>query len=238
MPTTTPARLVAATCLVATALLSAVSVLLQPEFTADPAGRLAAMHDSGTTGTISLLTFVVSQLPFLVAVVAIALLGRPGSPRLAVAGGVLATIGGFGHAVFGGVGLAYLAMSSDVADRANLAEVITRVESGPALAFMASGMLGTVLGLLLLGTALFRSRAVPRWVPLSLWAFLAMEFGSATSPSGRHLPQGCSTSLPSVGLPCSWCAATARPCSRVTSPPRPSPRCAEVAHRQWPSCSP
>ena len=177
MPTTTPARLVAATCLVATALLSTVSVLLQPEFTADPAGRLAAMHDSGTTGTISLLTFVMAQLPFLVAVVAIALLGRPGSPRLAVAGGVLATIGGFGHAVFGGVGLAYLAMSSDVADRANLAEVITRVESGPALAFMASGMLGTVLGLLLLGTALFRSRAVPRWVPLSLWAFLAMEFG-------------------------------------------------------------
>ena len=151
-------------------------MLLQPEFTADPADRLAAMHDSGTAGTISLLTFVVSQLPFLVAVVAITLLARAGSPRVAVAGGVLATIGGFGHAVFGGIGLAYLAMSSDVANRAALADVITRVESGPALAFMASGMLGTVLGLLLLGTALFRSRAVPRWVPLSLWAFLAMEF--------------------------------------------------------------
>ena len=175
MPTT-PARLVAATCLVATALLSTVSVLLQPEFTAGPADRLAAMHDSGTAGTISLLAFVVSQLPFLVAVVAIALMTRAASPRFAVAGGALAMIGGFGHAVFGGVGLAYLAMSSDVADRAAMAEVITRIESGPALVFMASGMLGTVLGMLLLGTALFRSRAVPRWVPLSLWAFLAMEF--------------------------------------------------------------
>ena len=175
MPTTS-ARLVAATCLVATALLSTVSVLLQPEFAADPADRLAAMDESGTSGTISLLTFVFAQLPFLVAVVAIALLARAASPRLSVAGGVLATIGGFGHAVFGGIALAYLAMSSDVADRAVLAEVVTRVESGPALVFMASGLLGTVIGLILLGIALFWSHVVPRWIPLSLWAFLVMEF--------------------------------------------------------------
>jgi hypothetical protein len=175
MPTT-PARLVAATSLVATALLSVVSVLLQPEFTADPAERLAAIDAAGTPGTVSLLAFVLAQLPFLVAVVAVALLARAGAPRLSAAGGALAVIGGFGHAVFGGVGLTYLAMATDTTDRAPLAEVVTRVESGPAVVFMASGMLGTVIGLVLLGIALFRARVTPRWIPVALWAFLVTEF--------------------------------------------------------------
>ena len=174
--TATPARLFAATCLVATALLSVVSMLLQPEFSADPAERLAAIDAAGASGAISLLTFVLAQLPFMVAVVAIAMLARPRAPRLSVAGGTLAVIGGFGHAVFGGIGLAYLAMSSDAADRAALAEVVTRVESGPAVIFMAAGLLGTVLGLVLLGIALFRSRVVPRWIPVALWAFIVTEF--------------------------------------------------------------
>jgi hypothetical protein len=173
---TTPARLLAATSLVAAALLSAVSVALQPEFAADPAARLAAIAAAGTSATVSLLAFAVSQLPFLVAVVAIARLAHAGAPRLAATGGALATVGGFGHAVFGGIGLSYLAMSVDAGDRAVFADAVTRVESGPALVFMAGGMLGTVLGLVLLGVALFRSRVVPRWIPVALWAFLVTEF--------------------------------------------------------------
>ncbi len=173
---TPPARLVAATCLVVTALLSTASMMLEPEFVADPADRLAAIDRSGATGTISLLAFVLAQLPFLVAVMAIAHLARTGSPRLAAAGGALAVIGGFGHAVFGGIGLAYLAMSADVANRAAMAEVTTRIEGGPAVVFMASGLLGTVIGLVLLGIALLRSGAVARWIPWALWAFLVMEF--------------------------------------------------------------
>jgi len=174
--TATPARLFAATCLVVTALLSVLSMLLQPEFSADPAGRLAAIDAAGTAGEVSLLTFVLSQLPFMIAAVAIALLAGTRAPRLAVAGGALAVVGGFGHAVFGGIGLAYLAMSSDAANRAALADVVTRVESGPALIFMAAGMLGTVIGLVLLGIALFRSRVVARWIPFALWAFIVTEF--------------------------------------------------------------
>ena len=64
-------------------------------------------------GVVSLLAFVLAQLPFMVAAVAIATMARGGSPRLAIAGGAVAVIGGFGHAVFGGIGLAYLAMSGD-----------------------------------------------------------------------------------------------------------------------------
>lgn len=173
---TTPARLFAATCLVSTALLSVVSMLLQPEFAADPADRLAAIDAAGTSGVVSLLAFALTQLPFMIAVVAIALLARTRAPRLAVTGGVLAVVGGFGHAVFGGTGLAYLAMASDVANRAALADVVTSVESGPAVIFMAAGLLGTVIGLVLLGIALFRSRVVSRWIPAALWAFIVTEF--------------------------------------------------------------
>jgi len=174
--TTTPARLFAATCLVVTALLSAISVLTQPEFSADPAERLAAMDAAGASGVVSLLTFVVAQLPFMVAAVAIAVMARGRSPRLAITGGALAVVGGFGHAVFGGIGLAYLAMSGDRANRVALADVVTRVESGPAVIFMAAGLLGTVIGLVLLSIALFRSRVVPRWIPVALWLFIVTEF--------------------------------------------------------------
>jgi hypothetical protein len=174
--TTRPARLFAATCLVVTALMSAISVLSQPEFSADPAERLAAMDAAGASGVVSLLTFVLAQLPFMIAAVAIAMMARGRSPRLAVTGGALAVIGGFGHSVFGGIGLAYLAMSSDATNRAALADVVTRVESGLAVIFMAAGMLGTVIGLVLLGIALFRSRAVPRWIPVALWLFIVTEF--------------------------------------------------------------
>ena len=174
--TATPARLFAATCLVVTALLSAISVLAQPEFSADPAERLAAIDAAGSSGVVSLLAFVLAQLPFMVAAVAIAMMARDRSPRLAIAGGAFAVVGGFGHAVFGGIGLAYLAMSSDAANRAAFADVVTEVESGLAVIFMAAGLLGTVIGLVLLGIALFRSRVVPRWIPVALWLFIFTEF--------------------------------------------------------------
>ncbi len=173
---TTPARLLAAASLVLTALLSIVSVLLQPEFPADPADRLAAIDEAGSTATVSILAFALTQLPFLVAVVAIAFVAAAGARRTAIIGGVLAVLGGFGHAVFSGIGLSQLAMADDAANREAMGEVITRIESGPAVVFMAAGLLGTVLGLVLLGVALFRSRVVPRWIPVALWLFLVMEF--------------------------------------------------------------
>jgi len=174
--TTRPARLFAATCLVVTALLSAISVLSQPEFNADPGERLAGIDAAGAFGIVSLLAFVLAQLPFMVAAVVIAVMARDRSPRLAIAGGAFAVIGGFGHAVFGGIGLAYLAMSSDAGNRETFADVVTEVESGLAVIFMAAGLLGTVIGLVLLGIALFRSRVVPRWIPVALWLFIFTEF--------------------------------------------------------------
>jgi hypothetical protein len=162
--------------MVATALLSVLSILLEPAFPDTAAERLAAIEEGGTGAAISAMAFTLAQLPFIIAVVAIAAMVAPRAPRLAWIGGVLAVLGGFGHAVFGGVALTQLALATDTTYRAAMAEVVDRVESGPAVSFMAMGLLGTVLGLLFLSIGLFRTRVVPRWVPAALWAFLVVEF--------------------------------------------------------------
>lgn len=169
-------RILGAVSLVLTALLSALSVLTQPEFAADPADRLAGIDAAGPTGVVSVMAFALSQLPFLVAVAAVAALAHGRAPRAAWIGGVLAVLGGFGHAVFGGIGLAQVALAQDASHRTAMGAVVTRIESGPAGLFMAMGTIGTVLGLLTLGIALFRSGVVARWVPVALWAFLVTEF--------------------------------------------------------------
>jgi len=170
-----PVRVAAATSLVVTAALSVVSILFEPEFSADPTDRLTAIADGGTSAAVSAVAFTLSQLPFLFGVVVIALYCFGRAPKLAVAGGVLASLGGFGHAVFGGIALSQLAMA-DSPETAAMGKVVEAIESGPAIPFMAMGLLGTVLGLLLLGIALFRSQLVPRWIPLAMWGFLVVEF--------------------------------------------------------------
>ncbi len=125
------------------------------------------------------MAFTFAQLPFLVGVVVVALLCSARAPRLALVGGVLAVLGGFGHAVVGGLVLSQLPMA-DSPEVAVMADLLGSMESGPAIPFMAMGLLGTVLGLLLLGIALFRTRLVPRYVPLALWAFLVVEFVGAS----------------------------------------------------------
>lgn len=216
--TSRPVRLLVAACLPLTALLSVASVLLQPQFTADPAERLATIDAAGTSATVSVVLFVLSQLPFLVGVVGIASLVHPIAPRTAWTGGVLGVFGGFGHAVFGGIALAYLALATDAAHRVALAEVITRVEAGPAKLFMAMGLLGTVLSLVVLGVGLFRSRIAPRWIPVALWAFVVLEFGlsgvatwaslasglvylAACTGLAVHLVRGSSAMAVSAGVP-------------------------------------
>lgn len=168
-------RLLGAVSLVGTALLSLVSAVLEPEFGTDPADSLAAIEDAGATAAVSVVTFATAQLPFMVGCVVVAILCRSGAPRLAMIGATLAVLGGFGHAVVGGIGLSQLAMAASP-ERAAMGEVVSAIESGPAVVFMAMGLLGTVLGLLVLGVALFRSRVVSRWIPLTLWAFLVVEF--------------------------------------------------------------
>ncbi|WP_165821165.1 DUF4386 family protein [Nocardioides gansuensis] len=170
-------RLTTAVCLVATAVLSVVWTLLEPGFLDDPADRLASLADAGPAVAISALAFIVSQLPFAVAMAGVAAWLRPASPRLATAGGVLAVLGAFGHTVIGGVMMLQLLMAESPEHRGAYAALVGDLESWPwLLPFFAAGLLGTVLGLLLLSIAHFRSRRGPRWVGPVVWVFLLVEF--------------------------------------------------------------
>lgn len=172
------ARLLGAGSLICTAALSVVSIVFQPEFPAGATDRLAAIDKAGTSAMVSIVTFALAQLPFMIAVVVVAAFAAGAARRTAVVGGVLAVLGGFGHAVFGGIGLSQLAMAGS-ASREAMGDVVGEIESGPAAVFMAMGLLGTVIGLLLLSIALFRSESVPRWIPVALWVFLVVEFVGA-----------------------------------------------------------
>ena len=167
-----------ALALVTTAALSLASVALQPEFPAELDQRLAAIDAAGGRGAVSAVAFVLAQLPFIVAVLGVAHLLRGRAGWSSTIAACLGVAGAFGHAVFGGIALMYLSMAGDVENRAVHAALMEQVEGSPTMAFAALGLLGTVLGLLLLGVSLWRSRLVARWIPVGLWVFIVVEFAA------------------------------------------------------------
>ena len=167
-------RFVAAS-LVVTALLSTLWTVTEPDLSGDHADWLGSMAEAGGRVKISGLAFVLAQLPFIVGMAGLARWLRPS--RLAAVGGVLAVLGGFGHAVYGGVMLTQTVMAEDRSNLDVYAGLLERLEGEPTLLpFMVAGLLGTVLGVLLLSIAWWRSRTAPRWVAPTLWAFLVVEF--------------------------------------------------------------
>lgn len=179
-------RNLVAVCLVVTALLSVLSILLAPEFSSDAEEFLQAVAEGGAAARISAFAFALSQLPFLVGIAGVAAWLYSASPTFATIGGTLAILGGFGHSVFGGAALTRVLMSADPTAHADLAGDLESF--GLLMPFMAAGLLGTVLGLILLGVAHFRSKATPRWLGPALWAFVIVEFaGTSVSAWATYL---------------------------------------------------
>ncbi|RNM14143.1 hypothetical protein [Nocardioides pocheonensis] len=184
----TRARLLAArSSLVLGPVLAGVSVILQPDLGGSPRDQLAALADS-PLAAVSAAAFLVSQLPILVSVLAIGRLLLPRAPRLSAWGTALGVLGCFGHTVFGGTSLVYVAMANDEAHRDVYADLMTTIQGSPVMLFSVVGLAGTVLGLLLLGIGLFRTRTGPVWVGPAVWAFLVVEFvGSSISGYASYL---------------------------------------------------
>jgi hypothetical protein len=168
-------RLLAAVSLAATALLTLLWAATEPDLSGDFDDWLASIADGGVRVQVSGMAFVLAQLPFMIGMAGLARWLQPS--RLAAVGGVLAVLGGFGHAVYGGVILSQTVMAADEPNRAIYVGLMEELEGAPVLIpFMAFGLLGTVFGILLLAIAWWRSRTEPRWVALLLWAFLLAEF--------------------------------------------------------------
>ena len=175
-------RLGVATSLAVGAVVTVVSVATMPDFSGDHVDRLQAVEVASGTSTLSALTWIVAQLLVGVGFVGVAHLARSRTPVLAVLAGVLLALQAFGHAVYGGVNLVMLSMAQDLDAVAVHAAVLTDVEAGPALPFMATGLLGTVLGMVVLAAALWRGRLGPRWLGPALVVWVVLEFaGGAVS---------------------------------------------------------
>jgi hypothetical protein len=178
--------------LVSTSLLALLSVALQPDFPTGHAARLAALDAAGPRGAVSAVAFLLQQLPLIVAVLGLGHLLRREAPRLSSAGVLLGCLGAFGHSVFGGLSMVYLVMSTDEKHRQEYAALYARIESSPVMLFALLGLAGTVLGLLLLAVAMFRTGVVARWVPALLVVFLVLEFaGSGVSRYASSVAGAC-----------------------------------------------
>ena len=183
----TPSRLLAArVALVLAPVVAGVSVVLQPHLDGGGSDRLAAMDS--TSAAISAAAFLVSQLPMLIAILAIGRLLLPYASRLSAWGTALGVLGTFGHAAFGGLSLVLITMSHDEAHRSLYGGLVDDVFNSPIMLVSMVGLIGTVVGLLLLGIGVFRTRTGPIWVGPAIWAFLLVEFGgSGLSPRASYL---------------------------------------------------
>jgi hypothetical protein len=186
-PDTRPRLIAARTALILGPILAGVSVVLQPDLSGEPAAQLAKLADS-SLAPVSAVAFVVSQLPMMVAVLSIGRLLEHRASRLSSWGTALGVAGCFGHTVFGGLSMAYLKMAEDDRNRDVYAGLMSRIQDSPVMLFSAIGLVGTIVGLLLLGIGLFRTRTGPIWVGPAIWAFLLVEFlGSSISSYASYL---------------------------------------------------
>jgi hypothetical protein len=190
MKTARYVRTVAAISLVLNAVLSVVAIALMPAFTESTTDYLAAIDGAGSAATVSAGAFVIAQLPFIIAVLGIAHLAGIRAPIIAMVGGTIGVIGGFGHAAFGGTQLLQLSMAADTANHGVYAAMLDGEMPLPLMILMMCGTAGTVLGLLLLGVALLRSKVGPRWVPYAIWVWLLVEFVGSNFTAWAVLASG------------------------------------------------
>jgi hypothetical protein len=187
-------RDVAAAALVVAGLLGLLSNVLLPDLSGDHAARLSALHDAGATAVVSAVAFLLMQLPLMVSLLGLGHLLRPHAPRTSTAAVLVGGLGAFGHTVLGGLSMVYVLMarSGSPATRSTYVGLYAKIESSPVMLFSVIGLAGTVIGMVLLIVALFRSHAVAVWVPGLLVAFVVLEFaGSAISPRTSDLSALC-----------------------------------------------
>jgi len=121
----------------------ALSTVLAPDFPGTAEALLAEIDSAGTPAAVSAFAFTLAQLPLLAGLLGIGHLLRSRAPILSNVGAWLGVVGVIGHSVYGDVTMVQLDMAADTANHEVHADILRSVESGPAVAFMAMGLLGT-----------------------------------------------------------------------------------------------
>jgi hypothetical protein len=179
----TVSRTAGAIALVGAALVNAIPIEVSSNEDGPAVDQLRDYANNAGTAQVSnvLLLGAILLVP---AMIYAARLARRGAPKLAFFGGGLAALGWLAGLIsIGGMGLA-LYEGSKVSDRAGAAALIEGINTDPVygtlvLTFVA----GHAVGMILLGVALWRSRAVPTWAAaLFIAAPVLHVIGHATNP--------------------------------------------------------
>ena len=111
------------------------------------------------------------------AMLATARLARPGAPKLAFVGGGLSALGWLAGLIsLGGTQIA-LYQGAKLPDRAGAAALIDAINGDPVFGTLIGlFVLGHVVGMIILGAALWRSHAVPVWAALLFIAYPVLHF--------------------------------------------------------------
>lgn len=161
--------------LVLAALLTLVSVATMPDFSGPTTTWLAEM--GSPIALVSGLTWIASQLFLAVGLLGVVHLLVSRTPRLGLAAGALLLLGAFGHAVGGGAQVMMLVMAGHPSSHETSAATLDAYYAAPyAIPFFAAGLIGTALGLVLLGVALLRSGLGARWIGAAAIAWVPLEF--------------------------------------------------------------
>lgn len=152
--------------------------LLLPGKPETGAARLQAIADTGVTYPV-LVTLGTLAIPFMcIGFLALTHLLAQRAPRTGRVAVALLLTGMFG---FFGMHVESLIQVplSQATDLVQTGALLDRVEADPLLGlmFVAPFLVGTGLGLLVLIVSLLRTKAVPRWISLTMLVFLVVDFG-------------------------------------------------------------
>ena len=168
-------RLAAAGALAVGAAFQVIAFSLIPDFD-ETTDRLQWIADHPSRADISKL-FDLLAVPFLLGgVIVYVLLARARAPRLAWAGGILLGLGMCGLMAAQGLeALQYELAQDGRFDLAALADVVDNLSSAPLIAMGLMFIGGAALGIVVTALALWRSRAVPRGIPILIVAFFVID---------------------------------------------------------------
>jgi hypothetical protein len=142
-------------------------------------GYAAAITERGPLGVLSAMANVVGIPLMLLGVIGLLQYSGRRAPVAARIGLVATAIGFVGFLSMSAslAALYDLARPLDPAQQAPLLSALAGETAGPVFAmFLLSFLLGSVTGMVATAVALWRSRAVPRWLPITLLIFVVADF--------------------------------------------------------------
>jgi uncharacterized membrane protein (UPF0136 family) len=180
----TISRAAGAAALVIGPVASAAPIVVTDSENGTAAEQLAdyAANSGAAQASNVLLLLIIAVVP---AMIYAARLARPGAPKLAFAGGALAALGWLAGLIGIGAGQIALYQGSRLDDRAAAAALIDGVYADPVYGSLVGVfVIGHIAGMILLGVALWRSRAVPSWAAGLFIAYPVLHFiAHVTTPA-------------------------------------------------------